>query len=97
HHLHQSSPLRVRRLSIHDSHGRLSATHLHLVERQQDILVCGLPEEAVVRVLDEDTYERAMIRDPVGFHAVPGELLLTRNGALRIRMRPYAYVRIDCQ
>jgi hypothetical protein len=69
----------------------------NLVERQQDILVCGLPEEAVVRVLDEDTYERAMIRDPVGFHAVPGELLLTRNGALRIRMRPYAYVRIDCQ
>jgi hypothetical protein len=68
----------------------------NLMERQQDILVCGLPEEAVVRVLDEDSHERATSSDPVGFHEAAGEPWLTQNGTLPIRMRPYAYVRIDC-
>jgi hypothetical protein len=62
----------------------------------QDILLCGLPPEAVVRTLDEGSFERATMTDPIAFHKVSGEPWPTRDGRLKIRLRPYSYVRIDC-
>jgi hypothetical protein len=68
----------------------------NLSERTQEILLRGLPPEAVVHVLDEGSYEYATRNDPITFQEVPGEPWLTRDGTLNIRLRPYSYVRIDC-
>ncbi len=68
----------------------------NLTEQLRDILLRGLPPEAVVRTLDEGSFEHATKNDPIAFHEVPGELWLTRDGTLSLRLRPYSYVRIDC-
>ncbi len=68
----------------------------NLTEQPRDIQLRGLPAETFVRVLDEDSYEYATRTDPIAFHEAPGEPRLTRDGTLKIRLRPYSYVRIDC-
>jgi hypothetical protein len=68
----------------------------NLTGKLRDILLCGLPPAAAVRTLEESNYEHATMNDPIAFHEVPGESWLTRDGTLKIRLRPYSYVRIDC-
>jgi hypothetical protein len=46
-------------------------------------------------MLDEETFEQATLLDPLRFRERPGEPWSTTAGELRIRLRPYAYVRID--
>ncbi len=67
----------------------------NMTDRPQLVTVTGLAPEAVVRVLDEATFDRATQDDPLGFQRRPGEPWLTKAGTLKVKMNPYAYVRID--
>jgi hypothetical protein len=90
-----SHPLAFDGLALRKN-GTLRVMLANLTGQLRDILLCGLPPEAVVRTLDERNYEYATMNDPIAFHEVPGEPWLTRDGTLKIRLRPYSYVRIDC-
>jgi hypothetical protein len=67
----------------------------NLTAQERTVAVRGLPAAVRVRGLDEDTFEVATQTDPAGFHRQPGERRMTSDGTLALRLRPYAYVRID--
>jgi hypothetical protein len=69
---------------------------VNLTEQPREVRIRGLPAEAVIRTLDERNYERATITDPIAFREGRGAPWLTRDGTLKMRLRPYCYVRIDC-
>jgi hypothetical protein len=89
-----SHPLAFDGLALR-KHGTLRLLLANLTGQAQDVTIRGLPPEVVVRILDEDAFERATLLDPVGFHQLPGEPWLTKGAELAIRLRPYAYARID--
>jgi hypothetical protein len=68
----------------------------NLTDQPQAIVICGIPREAIARALDEGTYERATTTDPLGFRKNPVAPCTSRDGTLKIPLRPYSYVRIDC-
>jgi D-apionolactonase len=90
-----SHPLAFDGLALRKN-GILRVMLANLTEQRRDILLCGLPPEAVVRTLDEGSYEHATMIDPIAFREAPGEPWPTRDGTLTIQLRPYSYVRIDC-
>jgi hypothetical protein len=90
-----SHPLRFDGLALRE--GKTIRVMLaNLIDQSQDIVICGVPREAIVRVLDEGSFEQATTTDLVEFRKNPGEQCTTRDGKLKIRLRPYSYVRIDC-
>jgi hypothetical protein len=90
-----SHPLAFDGLTLRKN-GTLRVMLANLTEHPRSILIRGLPAEALVRTLEEGSYERATMTDPIAFHEVPGEPWLTRDGTLQIRLQPYSYGRIDC-
>jgi hypothetical protein len=87
-------PLRFDGLALRQGE-KMRVLLANLTDREQDILVRGLPGEMAVRTLDEGNFERATGSAASGFRDEPGERCPAPEGALRLRLRPYAYVRID--
>jgi hypothetical protein len=89
-----SHPLALDGLALRKN-GALRVMLANLTGHPRNVLVRGLSPVALVRLLDEGSFERATSTDPIAFREVTGEPRLTRDGTLEIHLQPYSYVRID--
>jgi len=66
----------------------------NLADRERTSEIAAPLRDAVARVLDETTYQQAA-SDPAFLTAPGGQPVETRDGRLRISLRPFAIARID--
>jgi hypothetical protein len=91
--LSSSDPLKVLGLAMRrDGQTRLLLCNLSGLT--QPLVVCNLTGQAVLKRMDEEGRQAAML-EPELFRHAPGESLLVREGQLEIRLRPHEIVRLD--
>jgi hypothetical protein len=88
-----SHPLRVDGLALQKG-GKTRVMLANFTAEPQTVTVSGLGERVHVRSLDETNVEKA-VRSPEVFRAHAGESLSSHNGAVQVRLRPYAILRLD--
>lgn len=88
-----SHPLHVDGLVLQKD-GKTRVMLANFTAEPQTVAVNGLGERVWARSLDETNVEEA-VRLPEAFRARADELLSSRNGAVRVHLRPYAVIRLD--
>ena len=88
-----SHPLHVDGLALQKD-GKKRVMLANFTAELQTVTVNGLDERVHARSLDETNVEEA-VRSPEVFRARAGEILSSHNGAIQVRLRPYAILRLD--